>query len=105
MSLIKDESQRKKILAVILKNENVADDVDLDILANTTAGFSGSELHELCRGAAMNSFVECVKKSKQENKATSEILNESSIPLIRQLDFEVAFKKMSVKHLTRKSYA
>lgn len=42
-----NEMQRKKILNVILKDENLANDVDLDEIASKTDEFSGSDLHEV----------------------------------------------------------
>lgn len=39
-----DASNRKKILSVILAKEDLADDVDLDALANLTDGYSGSDM-------------------------------------------------------------
>jgi ATP-dependent 26S proteasome regulatory subunit len=39
-----DATNRKKILSVILSKEELADDVDLEALANLTEGYSGSDL-------------------------------------------------------------
>lgn len=39
-----DASNRKKILSVILAKEDLADDVDLEALANLTDGYSGSDM-------------------------------------------------------------
>jgi SpoVK/Ycf46/Vps4 family AAA+-type ATPase len=39
-----DAPNRKKILSVILAKEDLADDVDLEALANLTDGYSGSDL-------------------------------------------------------------
>jgi len=71
-----NEMQRKKILNVILKDENLADDVDLDVIASKTDEFSGSDLHEV--------------SSSNNNESTTRI---------RNCDFEVAFDKMAVKSL------
>lgn len=45
--------KRKDILTLILENETLNDDVDLGFVADMSEGFSGSDLRELCRGAAM----------------------------------------------------
>ena len=39
-----EATNRKKILSVILSKEELADDVDLEALANLTEGYSGSDL-------------------------------------------------------------
>jgi len=41
--------QRDKILEVILKGENVEDDIDYDHIASLCEGYSGSDLTELCK--------------------------------------------------------
>jgi SpoVK/Ycf46/Vps4 family AAA+-type ATPase len=45
--------QRKAILAAILQNEVVANDFDMEAVAESTQGFSGNDLTELCRATAM----------------------------------------------------
>ncbi len=74
---------------MILKDETLSTDIDLDEIAEKTDQFSGSDLHELCRAAAMNSFIDHLKQN-QSTEATT---------LIRKVDFDVAFEKMSVKNL------
>lgn len=51
---IPDVNQRKHILDLTLKNEVVHADFDLDKLADMTEGFSGSDLKEIARSAAVN---------------------------------------------------
>lgn len=48
-----NQQQRDRILRLILNNEPVATDIDYTRLAMATEGFSGSDLHELCRQAAV----------------------------------------------------
>ncbi|KAL0871480.1 hypothetical protein ABMA27_005200 [Loxostege sticticalis] len=48
-----NEMQRERILQLILRSEPVASDIDYKRLAAATEGFSGSDLHELCRQAAV----------------------------------------------------
>jgi SpoVK/Ycf46/Vps4 family AAA+-type ATPase len=42
-----DATNRRKILSVILAKEDLADDVDLEVIANLTEGYSGSDLKVL----------------------------------------------------------
>lgn len=46
-------AQRETILNLILRDEPVAPSIDFRRLAAATEGFSGSDLHELCRQAAV----------------------------------------------------
>ena len=50
-----NQSQRKSILTAILRNEITSDNFNLDTVAAATKGFSGNDLQELCRAAAMQS--------------------------------------------------
>uniref|UniRef100_A0A8C5GVA8 Outer mitochondrial transmembrane helix translocase n=1 Tax=Gouania willdenowi TaxID=441366 RepID=A0A8C5GVA8_GOUWI len=45
--------QREQILHLILENESVESSVDLKEVAKETEGFSGSDLREMCRDAAL----------------------------------------------------
>ncbi|XP_061718715.1 outer mitochondrial transmembrane helix translocase-like isoform X2 [Cydia pomonella] len=48
-----NQAQRETILHLILRDEPVAPSIDFRRLAAATEGFSGSDLHELCRQAAV----------------------------------------------------
>ncbi len=48
-----DIKGRRQILDVHVKNIRIADDVDLDLIAKTTPGFSGADLANLCNEAAL----------------------------------------------------
>ena len=97
-----DNVQRKKILTVILRDENLANDVDLDDIAEKTQNFSGSDLHELCRAAAMNRFIETLKQLQTSNDRNSEHpIDENSLvneAVISNIEFDVAFQKILVKN-------
>jgi SpoVK/Ycf46/Vps4 family AAA+-type ATPase len=47
MVSLPDASNRKKILSVILAKEDLADDLELEAIANLTEGYSGSDLKVL----------------------------------------------------------
>ena len=48
-----DINGRRKILDVHIKNVRVEADIDLDVIARTTPGFSGADLANLCNEAAL----------------------------------------------------
>lgn len=110
---LKNYEQRVKILRIILQNESLEDDIKIEEIAMQAVEYSGSDLKELCRAAAMNRFIETMKNKNSlkldYNNETSE-LNEDeeeedennldSVKL-RKVDFEVAFEKLSVKELTK----
>lgn len=115
---IQNQLQRIKILKVILKDECLDEDVNLEEIAEKTANYSGSDLHELCRCAAMNSFISAVKKLNRNETVPASNNNASDQPTtshaavstdsqsshtIRKIDFDVAFEKMSVKQMTQRN--
>lgn len=106
IAALKNKVQRAKILKVILKDENLSDDVDLDEIADRSVEFSGSDLHELCRCAAMNCFIESIKQVDEidspsvSNQALTHLNTQSHQLAIRKCDFDVAFQKMAVKNMT-----
>jgi len=48
-----DRSQRREIISAVMRMEKVSDCVDMLRLAKLTEGFSGSDIRELCRSAAI----------------------------------------------------
>lgn len=86
-------------MSIILKDENLADDVDLEEIAQRSSDFSGSDLHELCRCAAMNSFLGHIKQANGNSEENADSNQQENI-FISRADFEVGFKKMSVKSLS-----
>ncbi|KAM7491526.1 hypothetical protein LguiA_034447 [Lonicera macranthoides] len=62
-----DRGDRAKILNVILKEENVDDNIDLDHIARLCEGYTGSDLFELCKQAAyipVRDFLQDEKNGK-----------------------------------------
>ncbi|XP_068957894.1 outer mitochondrial transmembrane helix translocase isoform X4 [Petaurus breviceps papuanus] len=80
--------QREAILKLILKNENVDRHVDLLEVAKETDGFSGSDLKEMCRDAALLCVREYV------NSASEESHDEDEIRPVQQQDLHRAIEKM-----------
>ncbi|KAJ9106845.1 hypothetical protein QFC19_002973 [Naganishia cerealis] len=54
------QKEREAILRILLKNEKLADDVDLKKIAEQTDTYSGSDLKHLCVSAALASLKETV---------------------------------------------
>ncbi|KAF3680915.1 putative heat shock factor-binding protein 1 [Capsicum annuum] len=66
-----DDPNRAKILKVILTKEELAQDVDLESVASTTDGYSGSDLKNLCATAAYRPIRDILEKEKKEQAAGS----------------------------------
>ena len=62
-----DVGGRQDILNVHAKNKPLADDVDLEQIAQTTAGFTGADLENLLNEAAINAAMEKRVFIKQED--------------------------------------
>ena len=60
-------NQRQSILELILRNEPVGQDVDLELISSQTDGFSGSDLKELCRNAAIYRVRDYLKAEKEDS--------------------------------------
>lgn len=67
-----DKDNRERILRTILEKEAVADDLDFAELANTTEGFSGSDLKNLCTVAAYRPIRELMKEEQKKNEKKTE---------------------------------
>lgn len=80
------QKQREQILKLILDNERVDSEVDLEAVAKDTEGFSGSDLREMCRDAALL----CVRDFVHTQDSDSE----ESIRAITQSDLQRAISKM-----------
>jgi len=56
-----DKNARLDILRIHTRNMPLADDVDLEKLAEMTEGYTGADLEALCREAAMIALREALK--------------------------------------------
>lgn len=81
------ERQREDILRLILINEKVDASVDLRAVAKDTDGFSGSDLREMCRDAALL----CVRDFVHNRSNGSE---DDPIRPICQTDLRTSITKM-----------
>jgi SpoVK/Ycf46/Vps4 family AAA+-type ATPase len=91
-----DASNRKKILSVILAKEDLADDVDLEALANLTDGYSGSDLKNLCITAAHCPIREILEREKKE-RALAQAENKPLPPQYSSSDVR-SLKLSDLKH-------
>ncbi|CAK6978141.1 outer mitochondrial transmembrane helix translocase isoform X2 [Scomber scombrus] len=81
------QRQREEILKLILENESVDSSVDLVDVSKETDGFSGSDLREMCRDAALL----CVRDFVH---AQNDSVSEDFIRPIHQNDMQKAVGKM-----------
>ncbi|KAL6078327.1 mitochondrial dynamin GTPase Msp1 [Balamuthia mandrillaris] len=87
--------QRIKILKVILKGEPVEAGIDFKALASKTAGFSGSDLKELCKKAALFPLRDFLRNGndpsqlqQDKEEEEEESAEEKKKPQLRDISFE-----------------
>ncbi|ESQ36643.1 hypothetical protein EUTSA_v10006579mg [Eutrema salsugineum] len=96
-----DSANRSKILSVILAKEEMAEDVDLEAIANMTDGYSGSDLKNLCVTAAHRPIREILEKEKKErsvaeaeNRPMPKLYNSTDIRPLSMNDFKAAHEQV-----------
>ncbi|XP_077601222.1 outer mitochondrial transmembrane helix translocase-like isoform X2 [Stigmatopora nigra] len=97
-----DSKQRYDILRLILAEENLSHTVNLKEMAEKTEGYSGSDLRELCRDAALYRVRDYVRKEQMrqiaqqlgEVQEQENLLDEDSLRPITQLDLHFGLDKM-----------
>lgn len=94
-----DDKSRMAILKSALRKSPVAKDVDLNLLAGVTKGFSGADLTEICQRACKLAIRESIEKEihrekdRQRNAQTAMDSDEPDpVPEIRRDHFEEAMK-------------
>ena len=68
------QSERSKILQVVLKGENVEPNIDYDHIARLCEGFTGSDILELCKQAAFYPIRELLDSEKNGRELDVSIL-------------------------------
>ncbi|CAG9832867.1 unnamed protein product [Diabrotica balteata] len=94
-------AQRRQIMRLILENEPVSDDVDMEALASSTDGFSGSDLREMCRNASVyrvrdylrNHIDSPVPTTSQKEDEEEEVFHDTLRPISME-DLKLSFNKM-----------
>ncbi|XP_056635380.1 outer mitochondrial transmembrane helix translocase [Diorhabda carinulata] len=92
-------AQRRQIIRLILENEPVSDDLDVEALAKSTEGFTGSDLRELCRNASiyrvrdyLRNHIDSPTTSQKENEE-DDVFQDSIRPISME-DLKFSFNKM-----------
>jgi len=78
---VPDKEGRKEILQIHTRNMPLAEDVDLDKLAEMTHGFVGADLAALCREAAMNALRRYLPKIDLEKGPDPKLLEEMKVTM------------------------
>ena len=92
--------QRSKIFELILKNEQLDLDVDLNVLATETMNFTGSDINEICRLAAMQRVAELCNQDVLNNNQQN---TETTLRSINQNDFLIALQRVRETHKSHHS--
>ncbi|KAL2540504.1 AAA-type ATPase family protein [Abeliophyllum distichum] len=97
-----DARNREKILTVVLAKEELAPNVDLEAVANMTAGYSGSDLKNLCVTAAHCPIREVLEKENKEkdlalagNRPLPALHSSADIRPLKMNDFRYAHEQVS----------
>ncbi|TMS03845.1 outer mitochondrial transmembrane helix translocase isoform X1 [Larimichthys crocea] len=94
--------QRQDILRLILAGENLSNAINLKEIAEKTEGYSGSDLRELCRDAAMYRVRDYVRKEQmrqiaqqlQDCQEEEKPVGEERLRPVTQLDLLFGLDKM-----------
>lgn len=91
--------QREDILQLVLRDESINADIDLNNLARETESFSGSDLLELCRTAAVYRLRHLLDEEQPPDEGTTNAHNNcdqilESLRPITMPDFKQALAKM-----------
>merc|ERR1712146_129500 len=94
-----DEESRRSILKANLRKTPLADDIDLNVVAANTKGFSGADLTEICQRAVKLAIRESIVKSiqlKEEHARNGDDMDETDgvdpVPCLRRDHFEESKK-------------
>eukprot|EP00123_Amoebidium_parasiticum_P005975 comp17040_c1_seq1/m.15748 comp17040_c1_seq1/g.15748 ORF comp17040_c1_seq1/g.15748 comp17040_c1_seq1/m.15748 type:complete len:805 (-) comp17040_c1_seq1:554-2968(-) len=93
-----DQASRLSILKATLRKSPLAEDVDLNYLAEHTRGFSGADLTEICQRSAKLAIRESIEKDMQrerqlrDNPDMEMDVDSDPVPEIRKDHFEEAMK-------------
>ncbi|MBO5151935.1 MAG: CDC48 family AAA ATPase [Methanobrevibacter sp.] len=89
---VPDADERKEVLEIHTRNMPIAEDVDLNKLANTTHGFVGADLESLCKEAAMRVVRRILPEIKNDDEEIPEEVLKKII--VTKDDFKSALKEI-----------
>lgn len=95
-----DVTVRRAILAVQTRKMPLADDVNLDVLAEETAGCVGADLEGLCHKAAMlaiREYLDRIENANQAEQSQKESLNDFAELRVARRHFTDAHSDMAVR--------
>lgn len=102
-----DQEARLDLLRTSLEEVQLAEDVNLGRIAELLDGYSGSDITNICRDAAMGPMRECLKNVTSDNlEGRRRALDSKPDLTIRQQHFEMSIQKTmpSVSQVTVKRY-
>jgi transitional endoplasmic reticulum ATPase len=88
---VPDSEERKEVLEIHTRNMPLAEDVDLDKIANTTHGFVGADLESLCKEAAMRVVRRILPEIQNDEEIPKEVLEKI---VVTGSDFKNAQKEI-----------
>ncbi|MBQ6349661.1 MAG: CDC48 family AAA ATPase [Methanobrevibacter sp.] len=88
---VPDSEERKEVLEIHTRNMPLADDVDLDKIANTTHGFVGADLESLCKEAAMRVVRRILPEIQNDEEIPKEVMEKI---MVTGEDFKNAQKEI-----------
>lgn len=88
---VPDKNGRLEILHVHTRGMPLANNVDLDRIADVTHGFVGADIAALCKEAAMHELRKILPKIDMEKEIPAEIMDSLQI---KQVDFQEALKNI-----------
>ena len=88
---VPDTEERKEVLEIHTRNMPLAEDVDLDKIANTTHGFVGADLESLCKEAAMRVVRRILPEIQNDEEIPKEVMEKI---VVTSDDFKSAQKEI-----------
>jgi len=96
------EEGRKELFRINMKDIELGDDLDLDILAKQTEGYSGADIANVCRDASMMSVRRVMEEARKQGlhgleiqKALMANREKLHTSMVTQADFLFALSKVS----------